>query len=115
MRFTGEVSDADLVGLYAGADIVCAPSRYESHGIVLLEAMMFGKPIVTCAVGGIGEVITPDHDGLFVAPDDAQALAHGLRRLIADPPLQARLGLAARRTYEERFEAHSVARQTQRS
>jgi glycosyltransferase involved in cell wall biosynthesis len=112
VHFTGEVSDADLVGLYEGADIVCSPSRYESHGIVLLEAMMFGKPIVTCAVGGIGEVITPDHDGLFVAPDDARALAHGLRRLLADPPLQARLGLAARRTYEERFEAQRVARQT---
>jgi glycogen(starch) synthase len=113
VRFTGEVSDAELIGLYAEADIVCAPSRYESHGIVLLEAMMFGKPIVTCAVGGIGEVITPDHDGLLVAPDDARALGHELRRLLADPALRARLGTSARRTYEERFEVQGVARQTQ--
>jgi glycosyltransferase involved in cell wall biosynthesis len=113
VRFTGEVSDAELFRLYSEADVVCAPSRYESHGIVLVEAMMFGKAIVTCAVGGIGEVTTADHDALLVAPDDVGALAGALRRLLADPDLRRRLGEAARNTYEQRFEMQTVARRMQ--
>jgi glycogen synthase len=113
VRFAGEVTDAELFRLYSEADVVCAPSRYESHGIVLIEAMMFGKAIVTCAVGGIREVATADHDALLVAPDDVRGLAAALRRLLADPDLRSRLGDAARNTYEQRFEMHTAARRLQ--
>ena len=71
-RFLGEVSDGELVRLYAEADLVCAPSRYESHGVVLIEAMMYGKAIVTCDAGGIGEVVQPDHQALLVTPGDSR-------------------------------------------
>jgi glycosyltransferase involved in cell wall biosynthesis len=113
VRFTGQVSDAELMDLYAESDIVCQPSRYESHGIVLLEAMMSARPILTCDVGGIGEVITPGRDALAVAPDDARALAAGLRRLIAEPSLRARLGAAGRETFVARFDAKLAARRLQ--
>jgi glycosyltransferase involved in cell wall biosynthesis len=113
VRFTGQVSDDALLALYAEADIVCVPSRYESHGIVLLEAMMSAKPILTCNAGGIDEVITPGHDALAVAPDDARALATALRRLVSEPELRDRLGAAARETFAVRFDARSVARAMQ--
>jgi hypothetical protein len=112
-RCASPETDAELFRLYSEADVVCTPSRYESHGIVLIEAMMFGKAIVTCAVGGIREVATADHDALLVAPDDVRGLAAALRRLLADPDLRSRLGDAARNTYEQRFEMHTAARRLQ--
>ncbi len=109
MTFTGHVTDEALSALYSSADIVCAPSRYESHGIVLLEAMMFGAAIVTCAAGGIAEVVHDEQTALVVAPDDVEALTAALRRAVEDPALRSRLGTAARNTYERRFEPDEVA------
>jgi glycogen(starch) synthase len=111
VSFTGAVSDAELDRLYAESDIVCAPSRYESHGVVLIEAMMFGKPIVTCDAGGIGEVVQAGRNALVSPPDEPVALAASLSRLCADPELRARLGAAGRVAYEQRFDARAVARQ----
>ncbi len=113
VRFAGEVSDAELARLYDDSDIVCVPSRYESHGIVLLEAMMFGKPIVTCAAGGIDEVVQDGHDALLVPPDDPSALTDGLRRLVSDARLRSRLGAGGRESFERRFDVQDVARRMQ--
>ena len=109
VRFTGSVSDAELDRLYADADIVCVPSRYESHGVVLVEAMMLGKAIVTCESGGIPEVVDAGATALLVPPDVPAALAAALRRVCAEPSLRERLGAAARAAYEARFTASSVA------
>ena len=111
VRFLGAVSDAELARLYAEADLVCAPSRYESHGVVLIEAMMYGKAIVTCDAGGIGEVVQPGHQALLVTPGDSVELARCLGRLAADPELRGDLGRAGRLTYEDRFAASSVTSQ----
>jgi len=109
VTFTGHVTEEALTELYAGADIVCAPSRYESHGIVLLEAMMFGATIVTCDAGGIREVVQDEQTALIVPPDDVEALTDALRRAITDEALRSRLGAAARATYERRFEPAAIA------
>jgi glycogen(starch) synthase len=109
VTFTGHVTDAQLTALYASADVVCVPSRYESHGIVLIEAMMFGAAIVTCAAGGIGEVVQDERTALVVAPDDVAVLSAALRRVLADQALRLRLGTAARAAYERRFEPDAVA------
>ena len=110
---TGHVTDEALTELYASADIVCAPSRYESHGIVLVEAMMFGAAIVTCDTGGIREVVQEERTALLVPPDDIQALTEALRRAIADRALRERVGAAGRAAYERRYEpgaaAHAMA------
>jgi glycogen(starch) synthase len=110
VHFTGAVSDAELHRLYAESDIVCVPSRYESHGVVLIEAMMFGKPIVTCDSGGTGEVVAAGRNALVSPPDDPRALAESLRRLAAAPEPRAKLGACARDTYEDRFDARAVVR-----
>jgi len=78
---------------------------------VLPEAMMFGAAIVTCAAGGIGEVVHDGHTALIVPGDDVAALTAALRRLIDDDALRARLGAAARAAYERRFEPDAVAAQ----
>lgn len=109
VRFTGHISEDELTRRLEAADVVCVPSRYESHGIVLLEAMMFGKAIVTSDAGGILEVVTPDHDALVVPAGDSDALTRALARATQDAQLRAALAANARRTYERRYEVGAVA------
>ncbi|MHB8691502.1 MAG: glycosyltransferase [Solirubrobacteraceae bacterium] len=111
VRLTGAVSEAELHDLFRAADIVCAPSRYESHGVVLIEAMMFGKPIVTCAAGGIGEVVEASRNALVCPPDDPERLAVAIRTLAEDPKKRAAMGAAGRLAYERRFGADHAAAQ----
>lgn len=111
VRFTGAVPDAVLDRFLAETDIVCLPSRYESHGIALIEAMMFGKAIVTCDAGGIREVVNPERNALLCPPEDPASLAATLARLLRDRRLCVTLGAAARETYERRFDIGVVADQ----
>lgn len=110
VRFLGGVDDAAKWRLVAGADIVVVPSRYESFGLVAVEAMMFGKPVVSTRVGGIPEVVQDGVTGLLVAPGDAEALAAALRRLCEDPALRERMGAAGRARYLERFTDRAMAK-----
>jgi glycogen synthase len=110
VTFHGPVSDSDLEELYSRADLVCQPSRFESHGIVLVEAMMFGKPIVSTAAGGISEVVEEGANAMLAEPGDAISLAASLRRAIESPELRARFGARSRELYLERYEAGVVAR-----
>ena len=96
IRFTGHVDEAALQQGYADADIFCAPSRFESFGLVLLEAMQYGIPVVSTHVGGIPEVV--GDAGILVPPDDVDALRRALRSLIDDAALRRRFGAAARRS-----------------
>lgn len=103
VRFEGQVAREPLLRHYATCDIFVAPSRYESLGLVFLEAMMFGKPCIGTRVGGIEEVIAHGETGLLVRPDDPPALAAAIRRLVEDASLRRRMGAAGRRTFESRF------------
>jgi glycosyltransferase involved in cell wall biosynthesis len=78
------------------ADIFVLPSRSEAFPNAVLEAMATGLPIVASAVGGIPELIDDGHSGLLVPAGDSTALAERVCRLMADEPLAARLGEAAR-------------------
>jgi glycosyltransferase involved in cell wall biosynthesis len=109
VRFAGAVGDDELNELYRGADVVCVPSRYESHGIVLVEAMMFGKPVVACDAGGVPEVVENGSNALLAMPGDPVSLAAALRRLLDDRELRRRFGARSRAIYEERFDADVVA------
>ncbi|MGH7162403.1 MAG: glycosyltransferase family 4 protein, partial [Planctomycetota bacterium] len=92
-----------VAALLAGALAFALPSRYEGFPLVLLEAGVFGLPVVATAVGGVGELIRDGEDGLLVRPDDAPALADRLARLLDSADERARLGASLRRTVEERF------------
>jgi len=103
VTFHGEVSDAHLRGFYSAADVVLAPSRFESFGLVHLESMMFGKPVVGCRVGGMVEVVEDGVSGILATPGDAQSLKQSIVRLIEDAELRKRIGHAARARYLSQF------------
>src|SRR5262249_22243235 len=91
IRFTGLVPDAELERAYAGCDLFVAPSRYESFGLVYLEAMRLGKPCIGTRAGGIPEVLEDGVNGVLVPPGDAVALEEAIRSLLGDPDARRRL------------------------
>lgn len=103
VTFTGAVSDQVLFQHYADCDVFCAPSRYESFGLVLTEAMAFGKAVVGSRAGGMQEIVEDGVTGLLAEPGDAASLAEQLRSLVVEPDLRAQLGSAARGAFERKF------------
>ncbi len=101
--FYGKVSEEELRTHYAGCDIFVAPSRFESFGLIYVEAMMFSKPVVGCNVGGIPEVVADEETGLLAIPGDVVTLEMAIDRLIQDPELRQRLGTTGRQRYEQEF------------
>jgi glycogen synthase len=101
--FPGAVSDADLEKYLAQCDIFVSPSRYESFGLVFLEAMMFGKPAVGCRAGGMPEVIIDGVTGLLAEPGDPHSLQFALDTLLANPRERQALGNAGRQRYLEHY------------
>ena len=95
VRFLGFVPDEELVAYYDACDVFCMPSteRAEQFGLVQLEAMHCGKPVVATRLGTGVEYVTLDEvTGLLVEPGNESALAQALNRLLGDPALRARLG-----------------------
>lgn len=88
------------------ADIFVLPSlREESGSLALLEALQAGCAVVASGVDGILEDVSPGEDGLLVEPGDVAGLSAAIASLLQDAALRSRLGLAARRTFEQRFSA----------
>jgi phosphatidylinositol alpha-mannosyltransferase len=95
--FAGYVPDAELPRYHRSADIFCAPNTgNESQGIVLLEGMAAGCPVVASNIGGFAGVLTHGVEGLLVPPKDNDALAVALLQLVDNAPLRARMGAAGR-------------------
>ena len=91
--FAGFVSEEDLTRYYATADICCAPATgHESFGIVLLEAMASGKPVVASNIDGYAAVLTHGVEGLLVRPKDAEAIADAMEQLLNSPDVRASMG-----------------------
>jgi glycogen(starch) synthase len=108
ITFHGEVTEARLRGLYRDCDVVVNPSRFESFGLMLVEGMMFGKPVIGCRAGGMVEVVEDGKTGLLAEAGDIPSLEGCLDRLIEDAELRARLGAAGRARYEKYFTAERM-------
>lgn len=112
VTFTGFLEDHDLRLHYAAADVAVAPSIYEPFGLVAIEAMACGTPVVVGDTGGLREIVSEDDTGLRVTPDDPDALADALIRVLTDDVLSRRLVAAADRTITERYDWSRVGTQT---
>jgi glycosyltransferase involved in cell wall biosynthesis len=103
VRFHGQVEDQALRAAYAGCDLFALCSAREGFGIVYLEAMAFGRPVVAAAAGAAPFVVRPDVSGYLVPFGDAVGLAECLAQRLRDPSGSRRMGLRARRFLEENF------------
>lgn len=108
----GFVRREELARLYGRAAVVACPSLREGFGVVCLEAMAHGRPVVASAVGGLLDLVVDGETGLLVPPGDVAALRSALQRLLGDRELRSRLGEAGRRRAAERFSWDAVTRQT---
>jgi glycosyltransferase involved in cell wall biosynthesis len=105
----GRVDQAELPALLRSADlVVCAP-WYEPFGMVALEAMACGVPVVATAVGGLAETVIDGVTGLHVPPRRPERLAEAIAALLADPVRRAELGRAGARRARERYDWDRVA------
>ena len=110
--FNGIATEQELYQHYADCDIFCLPARYESFGLVLLEAMMFAKPVVGCAAGGMTEVVEHGGHGFLALPDDVGSLIEHLRRLIESETLRREFGARSRQRFKTEFSADRMVRNT---
>ncbi len=102
IEFIGRVSEADKARYYQSADIFCSPATgSESFGIVLLEAMAAGKPVVASNIEGYSSVVNDGKEGILVAPKQDGALADAIAMLLKNPPVGTRLAANGRRRAEE--------------
>ncbi len=101
--FLGFVDEDRLNDLYKGCDVFVAPSRYESFGLIYLEAMNYAKPVIGCRAGGPEDIIVDGETGLLVPPEDTAALADAMTNLVTSPAARREMGLAGRRRLIERY------------
>ncbi|MFI8321322.1 glycosyltransferase [Streptomyces sp. NPDC085529] len=115
VRFAGAVPRPAVPALMRSADVVLCPADYEPFGIVPLEAMACGRPLVASAVGGQLDSVVHGETGLHVPPGEPPALAAAVRLLLADPALRTRYGAAGRRRVLDRFSWARVGAATEDS
>lgn len=120
------VSRPTAIALYSQAAVFCCPSIYEPFGIINLEAMACGTPVVGSKVGGIAEVVLDGETGLLIdagisptMPHDpmdpdgfSSAMAKGINRLVRDPELRNKMGAAGRKRVLDNYSWHSIAEKT---
>ncbi len=114
-RFYRMPEQEDVAAVYAALDIVAIPSTEpEPFGLVAVEAMAFGRPVVASRIGALPEVIEDGKSGLLVEPSSPSALATGIRRLLSEPELRRQIGQAGQQRQrilfnEKRFVAELLA------
>lgn len=111
VRFTGALSEAGKRSLLKHCRALVLPShlRSEAYGMVLVEAAMFGKPMISCEIGTGTSFVNRDGETGFVVPaEDPTALAGAMNRLLADAAEAQRLGLAARERYARLFSGEAL-------
>ena len=112
VRLCGSVSRADMPVVLRRADVVACTPWYEPFGIVPVEAMACGVPVLATAVGGMLDTVVDGMTGLLVSPKDPSACAAGLNWMLSDPARLAEWGAAGRRRAESRYSWDRIAADT---
>lgn len=113
VTFPGFVSDATRNALLTTADVAVYPSTYEPFGIVALEAMASGTPVVVSDVGGLSEIVVHGVNGLKAYPGDADSLANNVLTLLHNPELAHRLAEQALEDVRDYFDWTGIAEGTE--
>jgi D-inositol-3-phosphate glycosyltransferase len=108
----GTATRPEVVGLLRSADVVVAAPRQDPSGVVALEAMAHGLPVVASAVGALADVVVDGITGRLVPPGDVPALALALRELVADPTQRDAFGIAGADRVQARYGWDRVVRDT---
>ncbi|MDM7890167.1 glycosyltransferase [Curtobacterium caseinilyticum] len=114
VTFRGQLGQHDMPAVYRSADVVVCAPWYEPFGIVPLEAMACGRPVVASSVGGLIDTVVEDATGLHVAPRDEDAVAAAVGTLLDDAERREAFGRAGRRRAETRYTWHKVAADSER-
>jgi glycosyltransferase involved in cell wall biosynthesis len=109
VSFLGFIEHSRLPPHFSSADLFVLPSRSESFGLVLAEAMASGLPVVSTRVGGIPEVVEEGATGLLVPPNDPPALAEAIIELLDDPERMRAMGVRGRERVRQHFTWDKVA------
>jgi D-inositol-3-phosphate glycosyltransferase len=115
LHLVGRVDHKQLPDLMRWADIVVTTPWYEPFGMVALEAMACGRPLVASAVGGLRDTVVPGETGLLVAPQDPQALAAAVGALQADPDLRKIMSLNGRGRAASRYGWEQIAEEVEQA
>lgn len=110
VMFCGYLEGQVLRSFYSVSDVHVCPSRYEPFGLVALEAMAVGTPVVVSNTGGLRDIVTTTKVGRKFEPNDPQSLADSLFELVAHPKLRRQVGEAGRKHVEEKFSWATLAR-----
>ena len=114
VKFCGELSDAELAEICEESHIFCVPSRFESFGIIFIEAMRYGLPVVACDTGGVPDIVQDGETGILCKTQSAMEIESALSRLVRDAAARRRLGQNGRKRYLELFENNVVIDKTLR-
>lgn len=112
VHFAGWLSEQAAQALYGYADVAVVPSTYEPFGIVALEAMAAGAPLVASDVGGLADIVQHGWNGLKALPGHVHSLAEQIDRLLTDRALARRLAAEGQRQARDRYSWQGVARAT---
>jgi glycosyltransferase involved in cell wall biosynthesis len=109
VRFTGFLPDSEVVPLLKSADVLVVPSVYEPFGIVALEGMAAGVPVVASNIDGLHEIIKHDHNGVHVYPRDPSSIAWGINRVLSDSGYAQRIAKNAKSDIDEKYNWDLIA------
>jgi glycosyltransferase involved in cell wall biosynthesis len=113
VQFAGQITDAEKITLLKACRALVLPShlRSEAYGMVLVEASMLGKPMISCEIGtGTSFINSHNETGIVVQPESPDALARAMNELLMNYPLAERLGKAARQRYETLFSGSALGK-----
>lgn len=103
IEYVGVPDDEEKVRLFQSASVFVLPSIYEDYGIVNLEALSCGTPVIATRVGGVPEIVKDGENGFLVKPGDSEELASAIDRLMGDPVLQRKMGEEGAKIVLEKF------------
>ena len=106
--FAGAVSRDEVLRLMASAAVTAVPSRDEAFGLVNVESLAVGTPVVASRVGGIPEIIRDGREGFLVPPEDPDALAAALGRVLENPALRREMSANARARFLSHYELNAA-------